>query len=176
MWSIILQCHRSNHLLFWLFGWLVGSWQLVWQVYSQAFSFLDYFFFSNHKLWSIKFFFSSRFGRRPVILASFMLILVGMVGVAFGPQNAFGFKLSFILYAISRFLIACGTRGINESGYVLALEFVGQSKRSKAAIIFEHFFSVGQLLLVLLAYFLRDWRCLAFAIMLLTVPFLGYFW
>lgn len=59
------------------------------------------------------------FGRRPIMLSSFILILLGGVGVAFGPQDAFGFKISILIYTISRFLIACGTRGINVTGYIL---------------------------------------------------------
>lgn len=76
------------------------------------------------------------------MLASFILILVGFIGSAFGPQKIFGFWISYLIYAISRFLIACGTRGINETGYVLALELVGQSKRTYAGIGFEHFFQL----------------------------------
>jgi hypothetical protein len=68
------------------------------------------------------------------MLTSFGLILTGAVGSAFGPQECFGFWISYAIYSVSRFLIAVGTRGINETGYVLALELVGSKNRTYAAI------------------------------------------
>ena len=90
------------------------------------------------------------------MLTSFALILTGAIGSAFGPQECFGFLISYTIYSLSRFLIAVGTRGINETGYVLALELVGSKNRNRAAIGFEHFFSIGQFLLVTMSYFVRD--------------------
>ena len=55
------------------------------------------------------------------MLSSFILILVGAVGSVLGPQQSFGFLPSYLIYALSRFLIATGTRGINETGYVLGI-------------------------------------------------------
>ena len=60
-----------------------------------------------------------RFGRRPIVLLSFGLIAIGMVGIAFGPQRAVGIVGSYTIYAISRFLIAFGTRGINNAAFIL---------------------------------------------------------
>lgn len=57
------------------------------------------------------------------MLSSFLVIIAGAVGVAFGPQDSFGFELSYGLYAASRFLIACGTRGINVTGYILGKKY-----------------------------------------------------
>lgn len=62
---------------------------------------------------------ADRFGRRPIMLISFILILTGFIGSTFGPQKSLGFVASYTIYSVSRFLIACGTRGINETGYVL---------------------------------------------------------
>ena len=55
------------------------------------------------------------------MLSSFIMLIVGGLGVAFGPQEAFGTRTSYIIYAISRFIIACGTRGINVTGFVLGI-------------------------------------------------------
>ena len=54
-----------------------------------------------------------------MMLSSFIVIIFGGIGVAFGPQESFGFSISYSVYAFSRFLIACGTRGINVTGYIL---------------------------------------------------------
>jgi hypothetical protein len=53
------------------------------------------------------------------MLSSFIMMIVGSVGVAFGPQKSIGTMGSYIIYIISRFIIACGTRGINVTGFVL---------------------------------------------------------
>jgi hypothetical protein len=53
------------------------------------------------------------------MLSSFVLILIGCIGQAFGPQKSLGFLPSIIIYTFSRFLVATGTRGINVTGYVL---------------------------------------------------------
>ncbi len=53
------------------------------------------------------------------MLSAFVLIIVGSFGTAFGPRLSLGITASFLIYAGSRFLIACGTRGINVTGFVL---------------------------------------------------------
>ena len=53
------------------------------------------------------------------MLSSFVMMLLGSIGVAFGPQKSIGLVGSYIIYMISRFIIACGTRGINVTGFVL---------------------------------------------------------
>jgi hypothetical protein len=109
------------------------------------------------------------------MLLSFVFLIFGYTGSAFGPQRHFGFMTSYVIYVLSRFLMACGTRGINETGYVLALELVGSELRSRCAIGFEFFFSFGQLILVFLAYFIRDWRQMTMVMAVAVIPFVGYF-
>ena len=48
------------------------------------------------------------------MLSSFIMIIIGSIGVAFGPQESFGSLTSYIIYAVSRFIIACG---IDHLGY-----------------------------------------------------------
>lgn len=47
------------------------------------------------------------------------MMILGGIGVAFGPQESIGTLPSYIIYIVSRFIIACGTRGINVTGFVL---------------------------------------------------------
>jgi MFS transporter, OCT family, solute carrier family 22 (organic cation transporter), member 4/5 len=109
------------------------------------------------------------------MLSSFILIIIGATGAAFGPQDQFGVTISYIIYALCRFLIACGTRGINVTGFVLGMEMMGPSKRTFAGIVIEYFFAAGQLILVLIAFFIRDWRTLASVVIIIVIPFLSYF-
>lgn len=133
-------------------------------------------YFSGYLVGSFMFgYLADVFGRRPIMLSSFLFIIFGGIGVAFGPQDSFGFLASYLIYTFSRFLIACGTRGINVTGYILALEIVGPSQRAFAAMTFTSFFAIGQLFLVTAAYFLRDWRTLAGFMVVPLLPFLGYY-
>jgi hypothetical protein len=59
------------------------------------------------------------FGRRPIMLSCFVVLIMGSIGVAFGPQKSIGNLASYIVYTLSRFSIALGTRGIFVTGFVL---------------------------------------------------------
>ena len=114
------------------------------------------------------------------MLSSFIMIIIGSAGVAFGPQDSFGSTYSYAIYAVSRFIIACGTRGINVTGFVLGMEMMGPSKRTFAGIVIEYFFAIGQLILVAIAYTNYvllgwTWRALAIILIIPCLPFLSYF-
>jgi hypothetical protein len=53
---------------------------------------------------------------------SFILMSVSGFICAFGPQPKYGFWPSYIIFTIARFLVACATRGISVSGFVLGSE------------------------------------------------------
>ena len=85
------------------------------------------------------------------MLSAFVLIIAGSVGTAFGPRLGLGVMGSYAIYTASRFLIACGTRGINGPGFVLGVEMMGNDKRAFAGIVYWNFFGIGQILLGLIA-------------------------
>lgn len=139
-------------------------------------SYVQMIYFSGYVFGSVLLgFLADIFGRRPIMLSSFILFIFAGLGSALGPQESFGFEISFIIYAFSRFVIACANRGINDTGYILALETVGVKYRAHAAMIFPLFFSVGELFLVTFAFFIREWRYLALAMVVPLFPFLSYF-
>ena len=53
------------------------------------------------------------------MLSSFILFIIAASGAAFGPQESFGFEISFGIYAFSRFVIAGANRGINDVAFIL---------------------------------------------------------
>jgi len=53
------------------------------------------------------------------MLLGVVALMFGSIGVAFSPQQSIGTLTSYILYTMSRFLIAIGTRGIFVTGFVL---------------------------------------------------------
>ncbi|UJR35354.1 hypothetical protein I4U23_028112 [Adineta vaga] len=89
--------------------------------------------------------------------------------------NCHEILIYLIFFVVARFLLACATRGVSVSGFVLGSEIVGPSKRLLTGIVIEYFFSFGQLFLVLFAYFIRTWRALTGAISLFTVPFMVFY-
>jgi hypothetical protein len=53
---------------------------------------------------------------------SFILMTFAGFLCTFGPQARFGVGRSYIIFVIARFFLACSTRGISESGFVLGSE------------------------------------------------------
>ena len=53
------------------------------------------------------------------MLTTLVMIIIGSFGTALGPRLPISITASYVIYAISRFMIACGTRGINVTGFVL---------------------------------------------------------
>jgi hypothetical protein len=63
-----------------------------------------------------------RYGRRPIMGVSFILMTVSVFLCAFGPQLQYGFWYSYVIFVVARFLIACSTRGVSVSGFILGAE------------------------------------------------------
>lgn len=53
---------------------------------------------------------------------SFILMTVSGFLCAYGTQPTYGVRSSYIIFVIARFLLACSTRGISVSGFVLGSE------------------------------------------------------
>ncbi|CAF3703981.1 unnamed protein product [Rotaria socialis] len=118
---------------------------------------------------------ADKYGRRPIMSVSFILMSFSGFLCAFGPQDIFGFWPSYIIFVLARFLLACSTRGISVSGFVLGSEIVGPRKRLYAGIVIEYFFAFGQFILVTFAYFIRTWRALIWSISIFTVPYIFFY-
>ena len=59
---------------------------------------------------------------------------------------------------------------------VTGMEVVGPSKRAWAGILIEFFWCMGEFLLLLLAYFIRNWRHLEIALSVPSIFLLAYWW
>lgn len=62
-----------------------------------------------------------RFGRRPIMGISFVLMFVAGIICALAPQDLFGYGTSYPFLAVGRFLLACATRGIAITGFVIGM-------------------------------------------------------
>merc|ERR1711936_733119 len=67
-------------------------------------------------------------------------------------------SVDFWMYLIFNTTAALGQAGFFQTGFILALESVGQSHRVFCGIVIEFFFVSGEVLLTLLAWTLKSWR------------------
>ncbi|XP_070705002.1 solute carrier family 22 member 2-like [Pempheris klunzingeri] len=113
-------------------------------------------------------YFADRFGRKISFLMSNVLNLIAGIVLAVAPN--------YIFILVARAVFGFGVKGGWMSSYVLLTEIVGVEYRRTVGILYQMFFSVGNLLLPLLAYFVTDWRWLQVVISAPYLLFLSYYW
>ncbi|XP_073529377.1 solute carrier family 22 member 7 [Phyllobates terribilis] len=100
-------------------------------------------------------FLSDRFGRRKILLVSFL------VSAVFGVMSAL--SVSYIMFSICRLLCGVGLMGMTLISITLALEWTDVTHRTFCGTISSLSWTVGYMILALLAYLIRDWRWLLLA-------------
>uniref|UniRef100_A0A8C2E7D7 Solute carrier family 22 member 3 n=1 Tax=Cyprinus carpio TaxID=7962 RepID=A0A8C2E7D7_CYPCA len=111
---------------------------------------------------------ADKYGRMKSFLMTNFFIGVTGILVATSPN--------YIALLVFRVLFGFGVKGGWMTGYVLITELVGVEYRRMVGVIYQMFFSLGILILPLLAYFIPNWRWLQ---VLFTIPyicFLTYYW
>ncbi|KAK5903189.1 hypothetical protein CgunFtcFv8_006992 [Champsocephalus gunnari] len=111
---------------------------------------------------------ADRFGRKISFLMSNVMNAVTGIMVAMAPN--------YVALLVFRTLYGFGVKGGWVAGYVLITELVGVEYRRTVGILYQMFFSVGILILPLIAYFISDWRWLQVAITAPYFIFLSYYW
>ncbi|XP_015260144.1 PREDICTED: solute carrier family 22 member 7-like [Cyprinodon variegatus] len=102
---------------------------------------------------------SDKFGRK-------YMLLVALIGsTLLGTTSAF--STSYVMFAVSRALSGFCLSGLSIIGLVLGIEWIDIKHRTFTGTIMSLSWSVGNMLLALMAYFIRDWRHLTLAV---TVP------
>ncbi|XP_018423438.1 PREDICTED: solute carrier family 22 member 7-like [Nanorana parkeri] len=100
-------------------------------------------------------FLSDRFGRKNILLVSFL------VSTVFGAMSAF--SVSYIMFSVCRLLSGVGLMGMTLISITLVLEWTDVAHRTFCGTISSLSWTVGYMLLALLAYLIRDWRWLLLA-------------
>ncbi|NP_001085967.1 solute carrier family 22 (organic anion transporter), member 7 L homeolog [Xenopus laevis] len=95
---------------------------------------------------------SDRFGRRKILLVSFLISTV------FGVMSSF--SVSYIMFSIGRFICGVGLMGMTLISITLALEWTDVAHRTFCGTITSLAWTVGYMVLALLAYCIRDWQWL----------------
>ncbi|CAL8328819.1 unnamed protein product [Merluccius merluccius] len=101
-------------------------------------------------------FLSDRFGRRMMLLLSYVLAAL------FGMASAF--SSSYVMFAVLRFFTGFSISGIVIISTVLNVEWVDIRSRKLVAVIDSLSWSFGTIVFPGIAYFVRDWRLLIISV------------
>uniref|UniRef100_A0A914I9J6 Major facilitator superfamily (MFS) profile domain-containing protein n=1 Tax=Globodera rostochiensis TaxID=31243 RepID=A0A914I9J6_GLORO len=113
-------------------------------------------------------FLGDRIGRKKVFFIAIVLQIIGSSGMALSPF--------WQLYSVFRACVGFAHPGIFVIAVIIGMELVGPTKRKIASLFTGVFFAVGQVLLGLLAYFVRDYQYLHASIAVFAAVFLSYWW
>ncbi|KAI4814518.1 hypothetical protein KUCAC02_003710 [Chaenocephalus aceratus] len=107
---------------------------------------------------------SDRYGRRILLLISHLLMAVSGTCAAFST--------AFPLFCLFRFGCGMALSGVVLNTFSLIVEWIPTSVRTMVGTMTGYCYTVGQLILALIAYFIRDWRWLTLAV---SLPFFVFF-
>jgi OCT family organic cation transporter-like MFS transporter 4/5 len=119
---------------------------------------------------------SDKLGRRTALLLMITLMVFVLNITQFLMHSAvLDAEEKFIIFTFSRFL-----QGVAQTMYsisfVLLLELTGPKDRVTAGNILAYSFSIGQMLIVGLAYYFKNWLKVQWALAIYVIPFLSYYW
>ncbi|XP_045039321.1 organic anion transporter 3 isoform X3 [Desmodus rotundus] len=107
---------------------------------------------------------SCRFGRKPILSCSYLLLAASGSGAAFSP--------AFPMYMALRFLCGFSIAGVTLSSVILNVEWVSTRMRAIVSVGIGYFYTIGQFVLPGLAYAIPQWRWLQLTV---SVPFFAFF-
>ncbi|XP_028277141.1 solute carrier family 22 member 6 [Parambassis ranga] len=111
---------------------------------------------------------SDKYGRRILLLLSNLLMAVSGTCAAFSS--------SFPLFCLFRFGCGMALSGLGLNTFSLIVEWIPTRVRTVVGTITGYCYTVGQLLLAVIAYYIRDWRWLTLAVSLPFYVFFLYSW
>lgn len=107
---------------------------------------------------------SDRFGRKPILTCSYLLLAAGGSGAAYSP--------TLPTYMAFRFLCGLSISGISLSTTILTVEWMSTQMRAIMSTMLGYFYTVGQFILPGLAYAIPQWRWLQLTV---SIPFFAFF-
>ncbi|XP_074662567.1 uncharacterized protein LOC141915059 [Tubulanus polymorphus] len=111
---------------------------------------------------------ADKYGRKPTVIYGTLVLVVTWVISAF--------SVNYIMFAAFRVIQGLITIAIGFASYVLACELFPASRRTYAGLLVQVFWVTSLMLLLCLAYFMRDWRHLHLAISFLPIIILPGYW
>ncbi|XP_006156610.1 solute carrier family 22 member 10 [Tupaia chinensis] len=107
---------------------------------------------------------SDRFGRKLVLLCSYLQMSICETSTAFAP--------TFSIYCSLRFLAGFSSTVLLSNACILALEWIRTQSKPMVIVLTTCALSVGQIILGGLAFVFREWRTLQ---LVLSVPLFAFF-
>ncbi|XP_061818436.1 solute carrier family 22 member 6 [Nerophis lumbriciformis] len=107
---------------------------------------------------------ADKFGRRNLLLISHLLMAVSGTCAAFST--------SFPIFCLCRFGCGMALSGLGLNTFSLIVEWIPTRVRTAVGTLTGYCYTLGQLILALIAYFVRDWRWLTLAV---SSPFYFFF-
>ncbi|XP_067464155.1 solute carrier family 22 member 6 [Thunnus thynnus] len=111
---------------------------------------------------------SDRYGRRILLLISNLLMAVAGTCAAFSA--------SFPLFCLFRFGCGMALSGLGLNTFSLIVEWIPTRVRTGVGTLTGYCYTLGQLILAVIAYFIRDWRWLTLTVSLPFYVFFLYSW
>ncbi|XP_068617437.1 organic cation transporter protein-like [Battus philenor] len=109
---------------------------------------------------------ADRYGRKKPLLLAILLQALGSYLVSVAPW--------IWLFFMSLFTLALGCGGISIISFVICMEVVSGKWRTYVPVLYQLPFGFGNIVLALLAYWLRDWRKLEFSLATISTTYLTY--
>ncbi|XP_007497797.3 steroid transmembrane transporter SLC22A24 isoform X1 [Monodelphis domestica] len=143
---------------------IVTEWDLVCD-YQAVKSLSQSIFLAGHLLgYGMWGYFSDRFGRKSLLPLTHLMLTIFNTGIAFAP--------SYPIYCSLRFCLGFSISGLLLSTGSLVLEWTSGQYRPMAVVIMTLYFSLGHLLLGLMAHGIQEWHQLQ---LVMSVPFFVFF-
>ncbi|CAF0868235.1 unnamed protein product [Adineta ricciae] len=118
---------------------------------------------------------SDKLGRRTTMYSLILLLVVVLNATQLVMHSKMSVNTKLIIFTISRFLT-----GFAQTTYsitlVLLLEMTSANRRVLASNILSYFYTSGELLIMLIYYFTRDWSITMWILTIYVMPFLCYYW
>ncbi|CAK7308708.1 Solute carrier family 22 member 20 [Vulpes lagopus] len=147
---------------------IVSEWDLVCEHKSLK-SIAQSIYMTGQLVGAITFgIFSDRYGRKRVLQSATVLMIAVGLGAACAP--------SFPAYCAFRFLSGMAMTGIIVASLCLTMEWTPTQRRTLVNTYAMYMFTLGQVILSSLAYFIRQWRWLQGTVSVTYVIILLYSW
>ena len=101
-------------------------------------------------------FFADRFGRKKMMFLTMLVSAVSTLASAFSP--------SYTFFLVTRVFTGFGTLGTFVTMCILAVEITSAKHKSLVGNLVHILWAPGQMVMALMAYFIRDWRTLHIAV------------
>lgn len=100
----------------------------------------------------------------------FSIVITGLVG------TIKSFSINYLMFIILEFIEPALGSGILSAAFILLMEISISKHRILGASFISIMFALGEVILGIIAYFIRDWRLLFQILYIPTILFISYYW